>query len=198
MVTFDWPGTSEATDCFPVVYEQDLDELASSHCRTKSGFLALLCALRKWPSCQQLKQNPNLGDWLADFPPHWLPPHNLLACLWGWETGKHGLPVQSHMWSGYMVRLLAVLACICSVKGINWSRRAVVCAVIWVVNLSPHAVTTLAFLAFNLNFSWWYGLRSVLRSCIRSSTGAVFESFSPTPSRSSTSSAHLLSNCQPS
>ena len=119
MVTFDWPGTSEATDCFPVVYEQDLDELASGHCRTKSGFLALLCAVRKWPSCQQLKQNPNLGDWLADFPPHWLPPHNLLACLWGWEAGEHGLPVQSHMWSGYMVRLLAVLACICSVKGIT-------------------------------------------------------------------------------
>ena len=23
VVTFDWPGTSEATDCFPAVYEQD-------------------------------------------------------------------------------------------------------------------------------------------------------------------------------
>ena len=100
----------------------------------------------------------------------------------------------------HVVRFLAVLACICSVKGISWSRRAVVCAVIWVANLPSQAVTTLAwvFSAFNLNFSWWYGLPSVLRSCIRSSTGAVFESFSPTPSRSSTSSAHLLSNCQPS
>ena len=63
----------------------------------------LLYAVRKWPSCQPLKQNPNLGDWLADFPPHWLPPHHLLACLWGWEAGKHGLPVQSHTWSGYLL-----------------------------------------------------------------------------------------------
>ena len=23
VVTFDWPGSSEATDCFPAVYEQD-------------------------------------------------------------------------------------------------------------------------------------------------------------------------------
>ena len=102
----------------------------------------------------------------------------------------------------HVVRLLAVLACICSLKCISWSRRAVVCTVIWVANLSSQAVTTLEWviLAFNLNFFWWYGLPFVFRSCIRSSTEAVFESFSPmcTLSRSSTTSAHLLSNCQPS
>ena len=100
VVTFDWSGTSEATDCFPAVYEQDPSIWI---CCTKSGFLVLLYAVRKWLSCQQLKQNPNLGDWLTDSPPHWLPPHHLLACLWGWEAGKHGLPVQSHLWSGYLL-----------------------------------------------------------------------------------------------
>ena len=99
-----------------------------------------------------------------------------------------------------VVTLRAVWACICSVKDISWSWRAVVCAVIWVANLSSQAVTTLAwaFLAFNLNIFWWYGLPSVLRSCVRSSTGSGFESFTPTPTRNSTSSAQLLSNCQPS
>ena len=78
-----------------------------------------------------------------------------------------------------VVRLLAVLACICIVKGISWSRRAVVCAVIWVANLSSQAVTTLAwlFLAFNLNFSWWYGLPSILRSCISSKPSATSPKF---------------------
>ena len=84
VVTFDWPGTSEATDCFPAVYEQDPSIWMKWQAVTAAlsqDFLVLLYAVRKWPSCQQLKQNPNLGDWLADFPPHWLPPHPLLACL---------------------------------------------------------------------------------------------------------------------
>ena len=125
LVTFDWPDTSEATDCFPAVYEQDpsiwMNCMASSHCRAKSGFLVLLNAVSEKMTVLSTVETESKPGWLTSWFPTPLATTTPSSCL---SLGIGSWKAWAPCTITHMVRLLAVLACICSVKGISWSRKS--------------------------------------------------------------------------
>ena len=139
VVTFDWPGTSEATDCFPAVYEQDPLICMNWQAVTAALSQDSWCCSMQWENDRPVNSWNRIqiskSGWLTSWFPTPLATTTQSSCL-SLEMGSW------EAWAPrtitHVVRLLAVLACICSVKGISWSRRAVVCAVISVANLYIH------------------------------------------------------------
>ena len=153
LVTFDWPDTSEATDCFPAVHEQDPSIWMNWH--TAPAALSQdswCCCMQRENDCPVNSWN-RIQTWVTDYlishPTGYH--HTIFLLVFG--VGKLGSlgSLYNHT-CATVVTLLAVWACICSVKDISWSWRAVVCAVIWVVNLSSQEFISMSILGLQPEF----------------------------------------------
>ena len=99
----------------------DLDELSCSHCRTNSGFLVLLYAVSEKMTVLSTVETESKPGWLTGWFPTSLATTTPSFCL---SLGIGSWEARAPCTITHVVRSLAVLACICSVKGISWSRKS--------------------------------------------------------------------------